>query len=90
MLRIEDFVRPHDGYKVFRIAQVDDVVGVTREHMDGLDLFSAYLELEHLFTPDPTLLNEPVTGNHDKEFPFTVVPVLLPFRNAGLADNDTD
>ena len=35
-LRIENFVAVHDGDEVLGIGEVDDVMGVTREHNDGL------------------------------------------------------
>ena len=40
---IENLVAVHDCHEVFGFAQVDDVVGVAREHDDALDLITAYL-----------------------------------------------
>ena len=45
---IEDLVAVHDGYKVLGVGEVDDVVGVAREHDDGLDVVATYLEVENL------------------------------------------
>ena len=43
---IENLVAVHDGHEVFGFAQVDDVVGVAREHDDGLDLVATHLEFD--------------------------------------------
>lgn len=45
---VEDFIAVHDGHEVFGFAQVDDVVGVAREHDDRLYLISAHLIVENL------------------------------------------
>ena len=42
-LRIENLVAVHDGHEVFGFAQVDDVVGIAREHDDRLNLVATYL-----------------------------------------------
>lgn len=39
-IRIENLVAVHDGHEVFGFAQVDDVVGVAREHDDALNLIT--------------------------------------------------
>ena len=46
-LRIEDLVAVHDCYEVFGFAQIDDVMGVAREHLHGLNLPAA-----HFVVPD--------------------------------------
>ena len=35
---IEDLVAIHDSYEVLGVGEVDDVMGVAREHDDGLDV----------------------------------------------------
>ena len=36
--RVEDFVAVHNCYEVLGVGEVDDVMGVAREHDDGLDV----------------------------------------------------
>ena len=76
MLRIKEFVCPHQRDKVFRIREIDDVVGIARQHVHCPDSLSADLKFNHLVRPDLPLLNQAMTGNDDKEFPLAVVPVL--------------
>ena len=45
---IEDLVAVHDGDEVLGIGEVDDVMGVTREHDDGLNVVATYLIVENL------------------------------------------
>ena len=40
MLRDENLIEVHDGNEVFGFAQIDDVVGVTGEHDDALNLIA--------------------------------------------------
>ena len=89
MLRVEEFIGPHEGDEVFRFGEVDDVVGVARQHVDRLDLLSADLKLQHLIRPDLPFLNQGVTGDDDEELPLAVVPVL-PLRDPGLRDIDAE
>lgn len=83
MGRVEDLVCPHHGHKVLRFGQVDNVVRIAGQHMNRLNMIAADLKLDHFVRPDFPLLNQPVTSNHDKEFPLSVVPMLA-FRDAGL------
>ena len=43
---VEDLVAVHDGYEVFCVAQINDIVCVAREHVDGLDVVAGDLELD--------------------------------------------
>ena len=47
-LRVENLIAVHDGHEVFDVAQVDDVVGVAREHDDGLNLVARYFIVDNL------------------------------------------
>ena len=76
MIWIKDFVSPHECYEVFCLRQIDDVVGVSRKHMDSLDAISAHLELDHFIRPDLSLLDHTVTRNYNEELPLCVMPVL--------------
>ena len=81
--RIKDFVCPHEGYEVFRLGQIDDVVGVSRQHVDRPDLLPAHFELDDLIRSDLPLLDQAVPGDHDEELPLAVVPVLA-FGDTGF------
>ena len=88
MSGIELFVCPHERNEGLGIAQVDDIVRETRQHMDGLDLVARNLELPHLVAVDAPFLDEPVTRNDDEELPLAVMP-MLPLRDVGLGDVHT-
>jgi len=81
-LRIEDLVGPHEGDQVFGLGEVDDVVGVARQHVDRLDAIAGDLELHNLVRADLPLLNEAVASNYNEKLPLAVVPVL-PLGDAG-------
>ena len=87
MGRVEDLVRPHDGNKVLRFRQVDDIVRISGQHMDCLNMIAAHLKLDHFIRPDLPLLNQPVPRNYNEKIPLGVVPMLT-FRDAGLGNND--
>ena len=76
MIRVKAFVGPHEGDEVFRFGEVDDIMGIPGEHMDGLDVFSVHVEVQHFVGADFTLLNQPFAGDHDEQLPFGVVPML--------------
>ena len=84
---IKYLVAVHHRHEVLGIGEVDDVVGVAREHVDGLDVVAGDLELDDLVRVQPTLLDEPMPGDHDEELPFGVMP-MLPLRDARLGDVD--
>lgn len=75
-VRIEYLVAVHDGDEVFGIGEVDDVVGVTREHDDGLDFVTTHLVVEDFVGAFLAELDEAVARNDDKLFPLGVVPML--------------
>ncbi len=53
--------------------------------MDRFDLVSRNLKVKHLICADLAELNQSVTCDNDKEFPFGVMP-MLSFGNAGFGD----
>lgn len=75
-VRIEYFVAVHDGDEVFGIGEVDDVVGVTREHDDTLDFVTTHLVVEDFVRALLAELDEAVARNDDELFPLGVVPML--------------
>ena len=88
-LRVKDFVAIHYRYQVLGIAQVDDVVGITRQHNHTLNLVAAHLVVQD-FTLGIVLvaqLDQTMSAHHDKLFPLGVMPVLA-LGDARLADVD--
>ena len=85
---IEWLVAVHHCYEVFRLAQVDDVVGVAREHYHALDFFAAHLKIQHFVGALFAHLYQAVSAHHDELLPLGVVP-MLPLGNTGFADVDT-
>lgn len=81
MIGIKNFICPHHGHKVLCLAQVDDVVRVSRQHVDSLYPVSAHLKLDNLIGSNLPLLNKSMTGNYDEKLPLAVMPVL-PLGNA--------
>ena len=85
MIGIKRLVCPHNRHQILRVAQVDDVMGVSGQHVDGLDLLAGHLKLDHLIRANPTLLDKAMAGHHDKELPLGIVPVLA-LGDAGLGN----
>ena len=86
---VEEFIGPHERDKILCIREIDNIVGIAREHVNGLDSITGYLKLDHFVRPDLPLLNQAVTGDDDKELPFAVVPVLA-LGDAGFGDIDAE
>ena len=82
-MRVEDFVAVHHRHKVLCVGEVDDIVGVSRKHVDALDIVPAYLKFDYLIRINPALLDEAVAADYDEELPLGVVPMLA-FRNTRL------
>lgn len=83
MIAVENLIRPHNSHQILRLRQIDDVMGVPRQHMYRLDLFAAYLKLQHFVCANLPLLNQAMAANHNEELPLAVVPVLS-LRDARL------
>ena len=60
---IEDFICPHYGDQVFRVGEIDDIVGVSRQHMDSLDTVARDLKLDDFVRTDLALLDEAVVAH---------------------------
>ena len=84
MVRIKRLICPHQRDKILRLAQIDDVVGAARQHMNGLRLLAPHLKFQHLITADAALLNQGVACNNNEKLPLGIVPVLA-LRDAGLS-----
>ena len=90
-IRIEDLVAVHHGHQVLGVGEVDDVVGVAGEHVDGLDVVAGDLPFQDLAfgVVEVPLLDEAVALDHDELLELGVVPVLA-LGDAGLGDVDGD
>ena len=86
---IEDLVAGHDGYKVFRVGQVDDVVGPAGNHVDSFYLVAGDFEFNGFSGVDVALLDQGMALDDDEKLPFAVVPVLA-FGDSGPGDIDGD
>ena len=89
--RIKDLVAVHHRDQILRFGEVDDVVRIPREHVDALDVVARDFKLNHLAfrVVEVALLDEAVTGDHDKELPLGIVP-MLPLGDSRFADVDGD
>lgn len=70
MVGVKQFVRPHEGDKVFGITQIDDIVSPAGDHVDGFDLVAADLKADLLIRVDIALLNQRATADDDEELPL--------------------
>ena len=57
MCRIEYFVRPHEGDEVLSFTQIDDVVRISGQHVDGLDAVAADFKFDHFVGSDLSFLD---------------------------------
>ena len=85
MIWIKHLICPHHGNEVLRLRQIDDIVRVSRQHMNCLDLISGYLKLDYFISSNLPFLNEAVTGYNNEELPLGVMPVLS-LCDPGFAD----
>lgn len=77
-IRIKDFVAIHDGDEVLGVGEVDDVVGIAREHDDALNLVSIYFIFKNfsIWIILVTKLNKSVTADYYELLPLGVMPML--------------
>ena len=87
-LRVENLVAVHDSYKILNLGEVYDVVRISGQHDDALNLVARDFELDDLVRTLFPLLDQAVAGNNDELLPFGVVPVLT-FGDTRFADIDT-
>ena len=89
LIGIEDFIAVHHGHEVFCIGEVDDIMGVAREHVHGLDVVAIDFPLQHLpfRVIKVALLYEAVALDHDELLELRIMPVL-PLGDARLGDID--
>ena len=78
LVGIENLVAVHDGNEVFGVTEVDDVMCVTWEHVDGLDVVAVDFPFENFAfgVIEVPLLNEAVAFDDNELLELRVVPVL--------------
>lgn len=86
-VRIEYLVAVHDGDEVFGVGEVDNVVGITGEHDDGLDFVTTHLVVEDFVGAFLAELDEAVARDDDELLPLGVVPMFT-LGDTGLGDVD--
>ena len=88
---IKDLVAIHHGHKVFGVTQVDDVVSIAGQHVDGLDVVAIDFPFQHTAggVVEVALLDQAVALYHYELLELGIMPVLA-FGDAGFADVDAD
>jgi len=84
---IKYLIAIHYRNQILGLGEVDDVVGIARQHVDSLNLIPKDLELYDLVGAQLALLDQPMAGDYNEELPLGVVPVLA-FGDARLGDVD--
>src|SRR5574344_1398040 len=85
---VKKFVSPHNRYKVLCLGEVNDIVGIAREHVDTLDVVSIHFKLNYFISAKFALLDKTMTGHHNEELPLGIMP-MLPLCDAGLGNVNT-
>ena len=70
MVGVKLLVGPHDCHQIFRFTQIDNIVDIARQHMNGLNPAAADLKFDLFIGADLTFLNQPVSGHDHEEFPL--------------------
>ena len=76
VIGVEIFVTRHYGYEIFRFRKIDDAVRPAWDHVNRLDFFAGNHKFHRLAGVNISLPNQAVSGNHDKQLPLGIVPVL--------------
>ena len=63
MIGVENLVAGHHRHQIFRLTQVDNVVGPTGNHVNSLDFIPGNLKLHRFTGVDVPFLNQTVTSN---------------------------
>ena len=87
MARVEDLITGHNGYKVFGVREIDNIMRPAGDHVDGFYFVSGHFKFYQLSCIDISFLDQAMAMNHDKLLPFGVVPVLA-LGNARFTDID--
>ena len=91
MIRIEDFVAVHHSDEIFGVTEIDDVMGVTGEHVNGLNVVAINFPFQNFpfGIVQITLLDKTMAFHHNELFELRMVP-MLSFSDAWLADVDAN
>ena len=76
MAGIKYFIAGHHRDKIIRIRQVNDIMCPAGDHIDRLNLVSAYFKFHRLIGVNVALLDQSMTMHNDELFPLAVMPVL--------------
>ena len=89
--RIKDLIAIHHRDQILSIGEVNDVMRISRQHVDALDVVTSDFKFDNLpfGVVKVALLNQAVATDHDEELPLGVVPMLA-LGDARLADVDGD
>ena len=84
---IKHLITSHHRDQILRLTQINNIVRPSRNHIDRLDLLSAYLKLHHFSGINISFLNQSMSCHNNKKLPFAVVP-MLPLGDPRLTDID--
>ena len=84
---VKDFVTVHYRNQILSVAEVDDVMGITWQHVHGFNLIATHFPLQHLAfrVVQVALLDEAVTLHYNELLKLGIVP-MLSFSYAWLRD----
>ena len=88
---IKDLVAVHHRDEVFGLREVDNIMGVSRKHVDGGYVVAGDFPFEDLafWIIKVALLDESMAFDHDELLELGVVP-MLPLGDSGFGDVDAD
>ena len=71
MILVKWLVRPHERHKVLGLREVDDVVRISRQHVDSLQTVARHFEFQYIVCPYLSLLNESMPRHDNEQFPLS-------------------
>ena len=76
--RIKHFVAVHHRHQVLRLAQINDIMRISWQHVHSFDLVPRHFPLQHrsLWIRHTPLLNEAMPLHHEKLLKLRMVPML--------------
>lgn len=79
----------YNSNQSLRLTEIDDIMCPAGNHVDNFNLIATDLKFHRFTCVDIAFLDEFLSGNHDKQLPLAVVPVLT-LGNAGVIDIDAN
>ena len=89
MARVEDLITGHNGYKVFGVREIDNIMRPAGDHVDGFYFVSGHFKFYQLSCIDISFLDQAMAMNHDKLLPFGMMP-MFSLGNSWFGDIDAD